>query len=333
MISQLGQVECKTQTEIKMCVSNSIETTLICAKMWPTDNRKTKQLNPIIYFELHFIDILPCWKRSWQAVTSLTQSLFVCRVCTRAQRRAGRCTARLQIPTAGVSARWSLRHETSANETLGVDSYACWLNRCACVCLFVCIRLTLSASLHVPVVSIAMQRRGEAVYWNEIFTGLSLCFDTCWNTHEQTHTHSGFTDRCIPDTSVAVSSKDFQSFNMPKELKLKGNTDRWVGKKHFALFAGCSSVYEYLYISMSVGSYTCLHMCVFMWGYAYGCVSTFLPMRSICASQERNKSDLWQKLMNYWTPSDQQRFPEACTTAKLTHYDAIACVLAEVIAQ
>lgn len=63
--------------------------------------------------------------------------------------------------------------------------------------------------------------------------------ETHMNRH--THTHSGFTDRCIPDTSVAVSSKDPQSFNMPKEFKLKGNTDRWEGKKHFVPYVGCSS--------------------------------------------------------------------------------------------
>lgn len=72
------------------------------------------------------------------AVTSLTQRLCVCRVCTRAQRKAGRCTARPQILTAGVCARWSRQHGTSANEILGVDNYAFWLNRCVCRCVCVC---------------------------------------------------------------------------------------------------------------------------------------------------------------------------------------------------
>lgn len=200
----------------------------------------------------------------------------MCRVCTRAQRRAGRCTAQLRILTAGVFARWSLRHETSANETLGVDNYACWPNRCVyvCVCVLVCVcLLTLSAPLHVSVVRIAMQRRGKAAYWNEIFTGLSLCFDTCRNTHEQTHTHSGFTDRCIPDTSVAVSSKDSQSFNMPKGFKLKGNTDRWAWKKHFVPYCRvqlCMVICMYECLCLHI--YMCI--CVFMWG--CGCVSTSL---------------------------------------------------------
>ena len=64
---------------------------------------------------------------------------------------------------------------------------------CVCVCVssvFVCVCLTPSASLHVSVVRIVMQQGGEAAYWNEIFTGLSLCFDTGGNTHEQTHTHT-----------------------------------------------------------------------------------------------------------------------------------------------
>lgn len=89
----------------------------------------------------------------------------------------------------------------------------------------------------------------------KIFTGLSLCFDTCRNTHEQTHT--GFADRCIPDTSVAKSSVDCQSFSMPKEFKIKErNAGRWVGKKHFVLCRGCSSAYDHLRVTACV----CVHV-------------------------------------------------------------------------
>lgn len=41
-------------------------------------------------------------------------------------------------------------------------------------------------------------------------------------------------------------------------------------------------------------------------------VSLSLDIYTVSLSWERNKSDLWQKLMNYWTPSGLQTFLKAC---------------------
>lgn len=81
---------------------------------------------------------------------------------------------------------------------------------------------------------------------------------------------------------------DFQSFNMPKEFKLKGSPDRT----------------EYVCPSMSLFICLCIYT---MWAHFSHC--------TVHALQERNKSDLWLKMMNYWTPSGQQTFPKACITA------------------
>lgn len=96
---------------------------------------------------------------------------------------------------------------------------------CVCVCLclsaFECIPACLSGQ-HCD----APQGRGSVLESNIHWT-VSLFWHL--QEHRHTHIHSGFSDRCMPDTSVAVSSKDSQSINVPKEFKLKGNTNRCVG--------------------------------------------------------------------------------------------------------
>lgn len=230
----------------------------------------------------------------YPAVTSLTPGVFVCRGCTRAQRKAGRFTARPRIPTAGACARWSPRHGTSVNETLGVDSYARWPSRCVCICECSSRALTFQWS---ALTCGTGQRRCTGM---KIFTGLSLCFDTCRNTHEQTHT--GFADRCIPDTSVAKSSVDCQSFSMPKEFKLKETlTDGWERNTLFCVVGAAQHT--------TIQACNCLCVCTCVRGYSV----------HACVLREGNKSDLWQKLMNYWTASSKQTFLNAFAILSLAH--------------
>lgn len=119
---------------------------------------------------------------------------------------------------------------------------------CVCVCLclsaFECIPACLSGQ-HCD----APRGRGSVLESNIHWT-VSLF----WHLQERRHTHihSGLLDRCMPDTSVAVSSEDSQSINVPKEFKLKGNTNRCVGIE-FCVFVSRNICWK------------CLHMFFYVW--------------------------------------------------------------------
>lgn len=129
-------------------------------------------------------------------------------------------------------------------------------------------------------------------------TGIKYSLDclfvlTLAETHmnEQTYTHR-FHWRMYPLYISSCIATDSQSFNMPKKFKLKGNADSR----------------EYLYAWVSAFVYLCIYS---MWAHFSQC--------TVYVLWERNKRDLWQRLMNYWTPSGQQTFPKACTKVKVSH--------------
>lgn len=65
------------------------------------------------------------------------------------------------------------------------------------------------------------------------------------------------------------------------------------------------------WVQLSVRPFACNCLCVCT------CVRGYSVY--VCVLREGNKSDLWQKLMNYWTASSKQTFLNAFAILSLTH--------------